>query len=123
LKNTKKIYKLTSHKKESAMKSSNKEQFEFWREHILKSDRCPEGRQAYCRFNNLPESTFYKWRLKIFGPNKKSENINSKKIQSSFLPVVVTTPELNSGTYPQKNTLPDARWVAEIITQVIRGLA
>jgi hypothetical protein len=123
LKIIKNIYKLTSHKKESAMKSPSKEQLEFWREHILKSDRHPEGRQAYCRLNNLPESTFYKWRLKIFGPNKKSQSINSKKVQSPFLPVVVATSELNSRTYPQKNTLPDAHWVAEIITQVIRGLA
>ena len=105
------------------MKSPNKEQLEFWREHILKSDVYPEGRQAYCRFNDLPESTFYKWRLKIFGPKKKSENINSKKAQSPFLPVVIKNPELNNKTYPQKNNLPDARWVAEIITQVIRGLS
>ncbi len=105
------------------MKSPNKEQLEFWREHILKSNQYAEGRSAYCKFNNLQESTFYKWRFKIFGPKKKSENINLKKTQSPFLPVVIKNPELNSKTYPQKNNLPDARWVAEIITQVILGLA
>ena len=97
------------------MKTPSKEKSEFWREHILKSDQHPEGTQAYCKLNNLPDSTFYKWRIKIFG--------KIKKVKSPFLPVVISAPELRQQVYPQKNNLPDARWVAEIITQVIRGLA
>ena len=97
------------------MKTPNKEQLEFWREHILKADQYLEGKQAYCVANNLPESTFYKWRIKIFGKNKK--------VKSPFLPVAVSAPELRQQACPQKNNLPDARWVAEIITNVIRGLA
>jgi hypothetical protein len=118
--------KLISHKKESAMNLSKKEQHEFWREHIIKADAHPEGQRAYLKLHNLADSTYYGWRIKIFGKVKKEDSQKNKKVNpmKSFLPVIVSPSQdthIQSNT--QKHNLPNSQWVAEIITQVIRGLS
>ncbi len=110
------------------MKRTNSESIEFWRNHISKAKSQPGSIIGYCKENNLLESSFYYWRDKIFGKKEiksKKETKKAKKVMSSFLPVVVTANELNPKNYPQQHIrrqLPESRWVAEIITNVIRGL-
>lgn len=43
-----------------------------------------------------------------------------KKVKSAFVPVVVSSSETQS--YQRTKSLPDSKWVAEVITSVIRGL-
>lgn len=106
------------------MRTSNQVKIEYWRNHLEQSKQYPEGIQAYCEANRLTPSAYYKWRRKILDlyPSKTI----SKKVKSPFLPVVVTSNEFNGQSHPSPQQLarqlPDSRWVAEIITNVIRGL-
>jgi hypothetical protein len=101
------------------MKTSDQAKFEFWRNHYEQSKLYPDGIQAYCDANKLAISVYYKWRQRIL--NLKSSKTILKKVKSPFLPVVAAPTELKIPSYPQQR-LPDSRWVAEIITNVIRGL-
>lgn len=102
------------------MKTPNQDKIEYWRNHLEQSKKYPEGIQAYCKANKLATSNYYKWRQSLL--NMPPSKMSSKKIHSPFLPVVIATPEIKEQNYPQKNNLPDPRWLAEVITNVIRGL-
>jgi hypothetical protein len=106
------------------MKLLKQEQYEFWREHIIKADAYPEGQQAYRKINNLADSTYYKWRIRLFGKVKKTSPSKIKKTKpvNPFSPVVVSASQIQNQSYQQNSNLPDSKWVAEIITNVIRGL-
>ena len=103
------------------MKELNQDKIEYWRNHIEQSKKYPEGIQAYCKANKLAPSNYYKWRQKLL--NLPPSKITLKKPKSPFFPVTVScATEFEIQSYPQTKKLPDTRWVAEIITNVIRGL-
>jgi len=106
------------------MKRSQSESIEFWRNHIIKAKSQSISTIKYCKANSLLESSFYYWRDKVFGKNNLKLKTRSKKEESPFLSVVVTPNDLKMQPYPpqQLRPLPDSSWVAEIITNVIRGL-
>lgn len=107
------------------MKRSKSESIEFWRHHINQAKSQPKSIVRYCKANNLLESSFYYWRDKIFAERVLKPETRRKKVSSAFLPVVVSPPELKmqSDQHESKpRQLPDSQWVAEIITNVIRGL-
>lgn len=104
-----------------------------WKYHAEQAVKFDGGIYQYSKINNISKSALYRW-IKICAnqddskPSQKSKKVNlnksSKKV-SPFLPVVIT-PSKNSQSETHElklNTkLPDSRWVAEIITNVIRGL-
>lgn len=105
------------------MKTPNQDKLEYWRNHLEQSKKYPEGINSYCKVNNLATSVYYKWRQRIL--NLKPSKIISKKVKSPFIPVVIKSTEAKIQSHPQQQKsqqLPDSRWVAEIITNVIRGL-
>ena len=103
------------------MKKINQVKVEYWRKHLEQSKKYPEGIQAYCKANKLTTSNYYKWRQSLL--NLPPAKINLKKNKSPFLPITVSPATgFEILTYPQTKNLPDSRWVAEIITNVIRGL-
>ncbi len=103
------------------MKELNQDKIEYWRNHLEQSKKYPEGIQAYCKANMLAASNYYKWRQRVL--NLPPSKIILKKPKSPFLPVTVSSEaEFKIQSYPQTKNLPDSRWVAEIITNVIRGL-
>ena len=105
------------------MKTLNNDKFEYWRNHLEQSIKYPNGVQAYCNANRLATSAYYKWRQRIL--NLKPLKIVSKKVKSPFLPVVVSAGEPKMQGYPHQqrsHQLPNSRWVAEVIANVIRGL-
>ena len=106
------------------MKRSKVELIEFWRGHIIRAKSQSMSTVKYCRANNLLESSFYYWRNKFLGKKDSKMKKPTKKENSPFLPVVVMPAELKKQVYPSQEfrQLPDSRWVAEIITNVIRGL-
>lgn len=104
------------------MKSPNQDKLEYWRTHLNESKLYPAGIQAYCEVNKLAISVYYRWRQRVLNSNSAKEI--SKKIKSPFSPVVVSANEFKSQSCQQQRArqLPDSHWVAEIITNVIRGL-
>lgn len=104
------------------MKTPNQDKLEYWRNHLDQSKLYPAGIQAYCEANKLAISVYYRWRQRIL--NSSSTKEISKKIKSPFSPMVVTPNGFKAQSCQQQlaRQLPDSRWVAEIITNVIRGL-
>ena len=104
------------------MKRSRSESIEFWRNHIIRAKSQPESTVKYCKANNLLESSFYYWRDRIFKEKVLRAETKPKKVRSPFLPVVVSTTEFkmqNNDPKSKTHQLPDSRWVAEIITNVM----
>lgn len=100
------------------MKTLNQDKLEYWRNHIEQSKQHPDSIQAYCEANNIATSVYYKWRQRVL--NLRPSKVISKKVKSAFVPVVVSSSETQS--YQRTKSLPDSKWVAEVITSVIRGL-
>ncbi len=90
----------------------------IWEKHIEEAALFSGGVQRYCKSQGLNLSTYYHWRGKLASPKARS----TKKQQSSFLPVVVKAPEFDP-TQLMPTRLPDPKWVAEVMTHLIRGLS
>lgn len=79
----------------------------IWREHIERAGRFPGSIEAYCRSQGIEASSFYNWKRKL-------------KSQLSFLPVVIAE---GARVEKQASSLPEARWVSEVMVHLIRGLS
>jgi hypothetical protein len=89
------------------------DKLKIWEKHIEEAESFAGG---YCKSQGLNLSTYYHWRDKLSSPKVKS----TRESRSSFLPVVVASRE-HSKASPAH--LPDAKWVAEVMTHLIRGLS
>lgn len=98
-------------------RSFNKQQkIEFWSQHVEQAENFDGTNEEYCRSNNIAHQTFYRWRLKL----KKMRLpviVKEKKSLKSFVPVHV-----ESIAITEKATLPDPKWVAELIHHLQAGL-
>lgn len=98
-----------------------------WKRHAEQAIKFEDGIYEYSKINNISKSALYRW-IKIYsdqGDLKKSKKTKKYNLQkeSSFLPVSIGPSKLPTQCYTQEQLLkPDSRWVAEIITNVIRGL-
>lgn len=107
------------------MKSTKEKESTAWREHIAKAKAHPEGIGAYCKAQGLAASSYYNWRKRLFGSMPRKINTSKKKKGNSlFVPVVVEAPVFDPlhQSNLHRTDLPNARWVSDIITNVIRGL-
>ena len=96
---------------------------EFWRNHLVAAQSDPNGITAYCKLHGLRSATYYGWRkkLKVGISEPKKVSIGRPKIpRSPFLPVAVSVPETKFQN--RSPALPNAKWVAEVMLHLIRGL-
>lgn len=106
------------------MKTDFNENFEIWKNHIANAKAHPSGVAAYCEENNIKSSVYYGWRqvIKNAATNSDFESLAvPKQTTPSFYPVEISealTENLKS--FPG---LPDARWVAEVMLHLLRGLS
>lgn len=100
---------------------------EFWRKHVDQSANHPVSKVEYCKENDLRFSTFFRWskRFKdeLSVQKKRKPIINSKKERAVFLPVQITPEKISSKEYSIPSHLPDARWVAEVMLHLVRGIS
>jgi hypothetical protein len=109
------------------MNSNKQSKLEFWRAHVAGAEQFPAGVGAYCAEQSLPLSTYYGWR-KLVKPASLSPKPHKfkrlKKERPTFLPVAVTAGQVEvEQTYKSMPRLPEARWVAEVLLHLARGLA
>lgn len=86
----------------------NKEKEQFWQQHIVKYKQSNLSLKAYCKSQGFSPSSFNYWLQKVAAKTSS---------RSNFLPVVVSTPPANKAVRTGK-TLPDPRWVAEVIFEL-----
>lgn len=95
-----------------------------WKHHAEQAVKFDGGIYQYSKINNISKSALYRW-IKIYFEKGHLKLKQKVKKESPFLPVVVTPlTRSQPDTHEQKlnRPLPDSRWVADIITHVIRGL-
>lgn len=114
------------------MNKSQKQEEIDWRSHAEQAVKFEGGIYQYSKINNISKSALYRW-IKIYAEkgelkvNRKSKKYSlgkKEKKESPFLPVIIKpeVEELAMKYSVQNKNLPESRWVAEIITHVIRGL-
>ncbi|MBA3756961.1 MAG: hypothetical protein H0X02_12370 [Nitrosomonas sp.] len=115
------------------MEIDKQSKIEFWRSHVRGAEKHPVSVANYCSENDLRIATYYSWRNiikqeegivdeKIHLP-KKSRIKKPKKNISPFLPVKVSPALTNFQNPVGRVGLPDARWVAEVMLCLVRGLS
>ena len=92
------------------MSTINQEKEKYWREKVAEAERREGGSlEAFCQAQGISLSTMGYWRKKFRNPQVKAV------VPSKFVPVEIARPE------PQR-TLPDPRWLAEFIGQLVEGM-
>ena len=82
---------------------------QLWQGHLDDARVFPGGVSGYCRSKQISSSNFYYWRDKL------AKKPSAKTTPSPFMQVEVTR------TPAPQNSLPDPRWLAELIRGLLVG--
>lgn len=94
--------------------TSNSDKREYWKTQMALAKKFPGPVTEFCKANNLSFHTFCYWRQKF---NQESQNTPTV-LQRPFVAV-----NLEKAVPPKKSgTLPDPKWVAELIFHLQAGL-
>ena len=100
-----------------------KGKIEYWKNHVANAKAHPGGIGGYCRENGIKSSVYYSWRQVIKNEFAGEELVlprEVKRAKPSFIPVMIAE---SPDSEPQRvSKLPDARWVAEVMLHLLRGL-
>jgi len=92
---------------------------EYWSQHHKAAEIYPGGISSYCEEQKLSQTMYYKWKRKI-------ALLKSKESKTVFLPVQVKEAQSSRESFvtpkDRETILPEAKWVAEVLTHLIRGL-
>lgn len=94
------------------MKNKTSEAERIWFNRVNMAKSFNGNGKAFCVSEGIDSSSFYYWRKRLSQTQER---------MSAFLPVVI-----NSNSSPEESdltTLPEAKWLAEVLTHLIRGLA
>lgn len=110
------------------MQLTKEARINYWREHIKSAATYKTGIYGYGKENKISKSALYRWKKHFSDLNNKKfvpkkAVLKNKEHQSPFLPIIVNTADLKTSNIILKNSLPDARWLAEVITYVLQGLS
>jgi transposase-like protein len=86
---------------------------QVWAARIAAAEAFDGTVAAYCRTNGITALSFYKWRRRL--------REESKSVNSSFVPAVIHRESAPVAQVARRNELPDAKWVAEILTHLVRS--
>lgn len=99
------------------MKSSiRQEKVRYWRRHIAKAAAYAGSQQSYCRAEEISLHSFQYWKKKFADESRQERSVKAL-LPSPFMAVEV---ERTEQVLPL--TLPDARWVAELIIHLQQGM-
>ena len=97
------------------MKKANPSKSEqLWQERIAAANAFNGTAVAYCRANDIDVNCFYAWR-------KRLRSSVGAPVSSPFVPAVIDVSPCEQNSRPSR--LPDAQWVAEIMTHLVRRLS
>jgi len=86
---------------------------EVWATRIEAAEAFDGTVAAYCRSNGINALSFYKWRRRL--------REESKSVSSAFVPAVVQRGPPPVAQVARRHELPDAKWVAEVLTHFVRS--
>jgi hypothetical protein len=85
---------------------------EFWSQHLAAAKKFNGGRQKYCDTHGLKLATFYQWKKKI-------EGLTRPRKRRAFVPAIIQEIQPARAEKIDQRSLPDARWVAEVLSHLI----
>lgn len=94
---------------------NEQDQEKYWRAHLVQAEKHPKSQMAYCQEAGIEARKLYAFRERAKARGKKL--LKSKVDGSGFSPVRV----LEAAPLGH-NHLPEARWVADLILQLVRGV-
>ena len=94
---------------------------EVWRSHIEYAKDFLDSDGEYCRRNGLSLSMFKKYKLK-YGVLKRRRRRHQQKAFFHIEPELSHQPHAVQESRSQKRNLPDARWAAEFVTELMSRL-
>ena len=90
--------------------AQNKQQ--YWRDHVSGAEKFPGSHEEYCRMEGISSPALRYWRKKAAGERRHGRSAAVE----SFIPV-----EVMSAAAPH-TSLPDPRWLAELIFHLNGGV-
>lgn len=96
-------------------KSTRKENEQVWKSRVERSTRRTGNLEEFCRSEGVSSSSFSYWQNKLRSPSaprKKSREL------SAFARVEILEPV----SHVPRSSVPNAKWVAEIILHLHRGM-
>ena len=101
------------------MRRVSQVKIDYWSQHYKAAEVHPGGIGSYCEEQNLSMTMYYKWRKKI-------ALVKSRELKPVFLPVQITEPRISieskSSSKDRETDLPEARWLAEVLSHLVRSL-
>lgn len=83
---------------------------QLWKTHIIQARHFDGSISKYCQSQGLQIHTFKYWKNRL----EKRSSESRLPVPSSFIPVKVATQDLSGS----KKSLPDPKWLAEIIFEL-----
>ena len=105
------------------MEAELSDKIEIWKNHVASAEAHAGGIGDYCREHGIKSSVYYSWRQVIkheFACEDLVLPREVKRTKPSFIPVVIA--EGSNSERQCATNLPDARWVAEVMLHLLRGL-
>ena len=93
--------------------TTHSERRNFWKTQLALASKFPGSRAEYCKANNLAYTTFCYWHNKLSDEAKSIPAVVSKPF------VQVAVEKVHSVS--RRSSLPDAKWVAELILHLQGG--
>ena len=101
------------------MRRVSQVKIDFWNQHHRAAEIHTGRIGSYCEEQNLSMTMYYKWKRKI-------ALVKSKELKPVFLPVQIkelkTSIESKSSSQAREPDLAEARWVAEVLSHLVRSL-
>ena len=91
---------------------------QYWREVIERASRHPVSCHAYCVEEGIPQASFYSWRNRL---SRRSNETKALTVLPSFAEVRVSDGPNHCASARMLPSI-DAKWVAELILHLQRGL-
>ena len=101
------------------MRRVSQAKIDFWSQHHRAAEIHAAGIGSYCNEQKISMTMYYKWKKKIALEK-------SKELKPVFLPVQIkeikNLKEHGKNSKEPASILPDAKWVAQVLSHLIREL-
>jgi transposase-like protein len=95
-------------------RTTNQQKEQFWKAHLTQAKHFNGNISRYCQSQGLNVHTFKYWKRQLANRLTEPRSL----VPSSFVPVKVSTPELQVS----RRSLPDPKWLGEFAAALIGGL-
>ena len=104
---------------QSAVKKETK--LEKWRNLVEGSEGCSGSLHDYCKEQSISYFQLSYWRKKLRKGKKEVRLQKSRRAAASgFVPLKIQIPEIGQPNRSQALHLPDAKWTAEVLFNLVR---